>query len=503
MLAVAWSDDGGLTWSLPVDLGVRGGVGVFPAIRSNGDLVVVYLLQAGQFGITASRSTDGAATWDAPVRIAPIDGGCAIRDFRAFPLPSAEVDSDRPLLGGVARLRLARCVEQRRVRGDLGRRRGVEPADRSHARPRCRPSRDRDRPGDRARRNRLHALQAGGHRRRAHGFARRSRRIGRRHGGSRRSRCLCGGCRTRRPAACSATTSRCTTRAAARWSSGCWPPSRSARAFARRSTRRAAEAVRARSGARRSSARGTPAISHGLCASAFERTTRLTFSAAVRSSSVVSPSMPVRSIAFTSMCPASHGASSSAKPVSTLTAPAGKSEVASASASSTAATGWCSCGDDHHGVAADERREHPRDEPEKRRLGRGEDRDDPGRLRDREVEVRAGDRVRAADAPAPACPPSPRTRRCDRSRPPPRRGRWTRSRDRTRAPPSSRRAGREPGRGCRRSCPTRPGAPRAPRARRRGRLSVRRGRRCAPRRRTSAPTRSAETRRRCRACTSS
>ena len=92
MLAVSWSNDGGLTWSLPVDLGVRGGVGVFPAIRSNGDLVVVYFLQAGQSGIAASRSTDGAVTWGAPVGIAPIDGGCAIRDFRAFPLPSAEVD---------------------------------------------------------------------------------------------------------------------------------------------------------------------------------------------------------------------------------------------------------------------------------------------------------------------------------------------------------------------------------------------------------------------------
>ena len=92
MLAVSWSDDGGLSWSLPVDLGVRGGVGVFPAIRPNGDIVVVYLLQVGQFGIAASRSTDGGVTWSAPVRIAPVDGGCAIRGFRAFPLPSAEVD---------------------------------------------------------------------------------------------------------------------------------------------------------------------------------------------------------------------------------------------------------------------------------------------------------------------------------------------------------------------------------------------------------------------------
>jgi len=93
MLAVTWSDDGGLTWSAPVDLGVRGGVGVFPAIRANGDLVVVYLLQVGQFAIAASRSADGGATWAAPARITAIDAGCRIRDFRAFPLPSAEVDA--------------------------------------------------------------------------------------------------------------------------------------------------------------------------------------------------------------------------------------------------------------------------------------------------------------------------------------------------------------------------------------------------------------------------
>jgi hypothetical protein len=92
MLAVSWSDDGGSTWSVPVDLGARGGVGVFPAIRSNGDLVIVYLWQVGQFSIAASRSIDGGASWGAPVRVAPIDGGCAVRGFRAFPLPSAEVD---------------------------------------------------------------------------------------------------------------------------------------------------------------------------------------------------------------------------------------------------------------------------------------------------------------------------------------------------------------------------------------------------------------------------
>ena len=93
MLAVSWSSDGGLTWSAPVDVGARPGVGVFPAIRPTGEVVVVYLLQGGgQLAITSSRTTDGGATWGAPVRIASVDGGCRIPGFRAFSLPSAEVD---------------------------------------------------------------------------------------------------------------------------------------------------------------------------------------------------------------------------------------------------------------------------------------------------------------------------------------------------------------------------------------------------------------------------
>ena len=93
MLAVRWSDDGGQTWSLGANTGARPAVGVFPAIRPNGDLVAVYLLEAGRFGIAASRSTDGGATWAPPVRIADVDNGCAVKGFRAFPLPSADVDA--------------------------------------------------------------------------------------------------------------------------------------------------------------------------------------------------------------------------------------------------------------------------------------------------------------------------------------------------------------------------------------------------------------------------
>jgi hypothetical protein len=92
MLAVSWSNDGGLSWATPVDVGARPGVGIFPAIRPTGEVVVVYLLESGQFAVAASRSADGGATWGAPVRIAPIDGRCRVPDFRAFSLPSADAD---------------------------------------------------------------------------------------------------------------------------------------------------------------------------------------------------------------------------------------------------------------------------------------------------------------------------------------------------------------------------------------------------------------------------
>jgi hypothetical protein len=69
-------------------------VGVFPAIRPTGELVVVYLLQVGDFSISSSRSADGGATWAPPVRIADISGRCRIPGFRAFSLPSADVARD-------------------------------------------------------------------------------------------------------------------------------------------------------------------------------------------------------------------------------------------------------------------------------------------------------------------------------------------------------------------------------------------------------------------------
>ena len=217
----------------------------------------------------------------------------------------------------------------------------------------------------------------------------------------------------------------------------------------------------------------------------------------------VVPSAPVTSIAFTSMCPASHGASSSRKPVRMLTAPAGTSDVASASRELDRGQRVSLRGDRDDGVPADERREDPRHEPAEGGLRRREHGDDAGRLRHGEVEVRAGDRIRAPEhlrelvRPA-RVPDDAIDRRVDLLR-----GRSRRGRGRSRAPPSSPRAGREPGRGCTRSARTSRGTPRAPRGRRRARPCARRGRRSGPPPRTSARTPSAGTRPRCRACTSS
>src|ERR1022692_3715242 len=81
----------------------------------------------------------------------------------------------------------------------------------------------------------------------------------------------------------------------------------------------------------------------GAAQSSSAANTRLTLPAASRSSSPrPAAGTPVRSIALTSIWPASTGASSAANPVSTLTTPAGTSEVASTSASVTAGSGCAS-----------------------------------------------------------------------------------------------------------------------------------------------------------------
>ena len=127
-------------------------------------------------------------------------------------------------------------------------------------------------------------------------------------------------------------------------------------------------------------------------------TTRFTLSAAARSSSA-RPSVrlaPVRSIALTSMCEASHGASSVRWPVRMLTTPPGSRSSraprrarprradSASDASATTALPPTSAG------AIRETRPSSGGSSARRR-------DDAGRLRHREVEVRARDRVRPTE----------------------------------------------------------------------------------------------------------
>ena len=88
-LAVVSSDDGGLTWSVPVAIPVNPAVGAFPGIQPSGGVVVAYLW-AGR-GIGASTSTDGGASFGPPVSVAQLRVR-HIDELRFFPLPSADVD---------------------------------------------------------------------------------------------------------------------------------------------------------------------------------------------------------------------------------------------------------------------------------------------------------------------------------------------------------------------------------------------------------------------------
>ena len=173
---------------------------------------------------------------------------------------------------------------------------------------------------------------------------------------------------------------------------------------------------------------------------------------------------PVTSIAFTSMCPASHGTSSARQPGEDVHDAAGD------------VRGREHLGERHRGqrrrlareddrrVPAHDRRRQPRDEAEQRLLPRRDDADHARRLGDREVEVRAGDRVRAARAPGAilSAQPAYQTHRSIAASTPARRvRRRPRRRARTRTgpggPPSARPRGTGPAPGCRRSCAAHPG----------------------------------------------
>ena len=171
--------------------------------------------------------------------------------------------------------------------------------------------------------------------------------------------------------------------------------------------------------------------------------------------------------------------------------------MASTSARVTAGSGRVSLSEQDDRVAGDQRRRQPADETQQRRGLRRHDPDHAGRLRDREVEVRRGDRVGRARGPGRSCRPSRRTRPSGRWRGPPRRApgpvaapRRPRPPRRTAraGPPSARRPGRGPGRGSSRSWPPSPRTPCARPGPRRGRPCATPGRRWRAARRRRADT---------------
>ena len=101
-LETRWSDDGGSTWSAPVDssLGAVPKIevnGAFPVVRPDGSVIVVFMLIAplstgGDDWIGASRSIDGGVTFSNASRVADLETDDVV-GMRAPPLPSADVDA--------------------------------------------------------------------------------------------------------------------------------------------------------------------------------------------------------------------------------------------------------------------------------------------------------------------------------------------------------------------------------------------------------------------------
>ena len=58
-----WSDDGGSTWSAPVETTLRGGP-INPVVLEDGRVVAVYPRRTAPTGVRASVSEDGGRTWD-------------------------------------------------------------------------------------------------------------------------------------------------------------------------------------------------------------------------------------------------------------------------------------------------------------------------------------------------------------------------------------------------------------------------------------------------------
>ncbi|MGA7217722.1 MAG: sialidase family protein [Candidatus Sulfotelmatobacter sp.] len=88
-ILMSTSSDGGLTWGAATALANRAtGIGGQPLVQPNGTVVV----PIETFGISAYTSTNGGASWSAPVTVSNIQVHTDAGGIRSGPLPTAAVD---------------------------------------------------------------------------------------------------------------------------------------------------------------------------------------------------------------------------------------------------------------------------------------------------------------------------------------------------------------------------------------------------------------------------
>jgi hypothetical protein len=92
LMQMQTTHDGGLTWDpVRTPSGSPSGLGGQPIVQPNGNVIVPY--SANNSAERSFRSTDGGATWSAPVTIATVSSHGVAGGLRTSPLPSAEVSS--------------------------------------------------------------------------------------------------------------------------------------------------------------------------------------------------------------------------------------------------------------------------------------------------------------------------------------------------------------------------------------------------------------------------
>lgn len=124
ILRVSWSSDGGQSFSPPADLHTRGAnLGIIPLVGPGGIVHAVWFHADGNrcpCSILSSRSEDGGTTWSAPVQVSAVNGA-GVRSLRTGGLPAAAVDprdgrlyavwQDDAFTGGVDQVLMARSED--------------------------------------------------------------------------------------------------------------------------------------------------------------------------------------------------------------------------------------------------------------------------------------------------------------------------------------------------------------------------------------------------------